>query len=66
MKYLVECHIFPELHPDLFSRNASPSEVDVMSEVVKISCPTRFVVDSMESSNKGGGLAEVCSSQTGL
>ena len=33
---------------------------------VKILCPTRFVVHSMESSNKGGGVAEVCSSQTGL
>ena len=29
-------------------------------------CPTRFVVDSMESINKGGGVAKVCSFQTGL
>ena len=29
-------------------------------------CPTRFVVDSMESSNKGGGIDDVCNSQTGL
>ena len=36
MKYLLECHIFPELHPDLFSRHASPLEVDVMSAVVNI------------------------------
>ena len=27
-------------------------------------CPTRFVVDSMESSNKGGRVAEMCSSQS--
>ena len=66
MKYLLECHIFPELHPDLFSRHASPLEVDVMSAVVNISCPTRFVVDSMEMSNKGGGVAKVCTSRTGL
>ena len=66
MKYLLECHIFPELHADLFSHHASPLEVDVMSAVVNILCPTRFVVDSMESSNNGGGVAEVCSFQTGL
>ena len=29
-------------------------------------CPTRYVIDSMEGSNKRGGVAEVCSSQTSL
>ena len=27
---------------------------------MKILCPTRFVVDSMEMSNIGGGVAELC------
>ena len=34
--------------------------------VATLLCPTRLVVDLMESGNKGGGVAGVCSSQTGL
>ena len=60
---------FPELHADLFSRHASPLEAYFLwrSQIeVKMVCPTVFMVDSMESSSKGVGVAEVCSSQTGL
>ena len=47
---------FPELHADLFSRHASPSDVCVMwrsTEEVNIACPTRFVVDATENSKEG-------------
>ena len=62
-------YYIPELRADMFGRHASPLEVYVLwrsRTEVKMLRPTRFVVDSMKSSNKGGGVAEVCSSQTGL
>ena len=58
-----------ELHADFFSAMLVLWEFMFLwrSRIeVKMLCPTRFVVDSMESSKKGGRVAEVCSSQTGL
>ena len=63
------CELLAGLHTDLFSRHASPLEVDVLcrsTKGVKMLCPTRFVVDATENSKKGRVAAEVHSSQTGL
>ena len=54
--------LMPELHAGLFSCDASPVEVYVLwrsTKEVKVSWPTRFVVDGTENNKEGGVTAEV-------
>ena len=60
-----------ELNAELFSRHASPLGVNEFVAVDDrgedaLLCPTRSVVDAMESSNKGGVAIAVGRYQTGL
>ena len=58
-----------ELHGDLSSRHDCPLKAYVLwrsTKEVNTLCPTTFVVDATENSEKGGVTAGVCNAQTRL